>query len=71
MQTVFRCIIYIFFRLSDLLSLIRGTGELDKQVEGIHENLLLLKIREASFPKLVDSLDWFIFYDSIGKLDES
>ena len=48
------------------MSLVSGTGDLDKQVDGIHENLLLLKIREANFIKLADSLDWFTFYDSVG-----
>ena len=49
------------------MSLVGGTGELDKQVDGIHENLLLLKIREANFNKLTDCLDWFTFYDSVGE----
>ncbi|KAL5256484.1 hypothetical protein ACHWQZ_G011654 [Mnemiopsis leidyi] len=54
-------------RLSELMSLVGGTGELDKQVDGIHENLLLLKIREANFNKLTESLDWFTFYDSVDR----
>ena len=52
------------------MSLVGGTGELDKQVDGIHENLLLLKIREANFNKLTESLDWFTFYDNVGRLSD-
>ena len=53
-------------RLSELMSLVGGTGDIDKQIDGIHENLLMLKIREANFTKLADSLEWFTFYDIVG-----
>ena len=53
------------------MSLVGGTGDIDKQVDGIHENLLMLKIREANFTKLADSLEWFTFYDTVGMLNHS
>eukprot|EP00116_Pleurobrachia_bachei_P000811 sb/3461073/ len=54
-------------RLEDLISLVMGTGEYERQVDGIHENLLNLKIRDAKFSDLAESLDWFLFYDTLDQ----
>ena len=54
--------------MAKIQHLISAAGEFEKQIEGIHENLLLLKLREIKFPALVESLDWFLFSDIIGNI---
>lgn len=54
-------------RLYDILKLVYSTGDYDKQMEGIYENFLTLKIKEANFSKVADCQDWLIFYDTLGQ----
>lgn len=66
-ETKYNQLTLFFYRLYDILKLVYSTGDYDKQMEGIYENFLTLKIKEANFSKVADCQDWLIFYDTLGQ----